>query len=60
MAAISPSARVTIGVQMLLLGALYLFLYFPIAYIAYLSLMANSVWPFPPGGPPNGTRGCRS
>ena len=48
MAAISPGARVTIGVQMLLLGALYLFLYFPIAYIAYLSLMANSVWPFPP------------
>ena len=47
MVVISPGARVTIGVQMLLLGALYLFLY-PIAYIAYLSLMANSVWPFPP------------
>jgi ABC-type spermidine/putrescine transport system permease subunit II len=35
-------------VQALLLGLLYLFLYFPIGYIAYLSLMANSVWPFPP------------
>ena len=48
MAAVSPGARVTIGVQTLLLGVLYLFLYFPIAYVAYLSLMANSVWPFPP------------
>ena len=27
---------------------LYLFLYVPIGYIAYLSLMANIVWPFPP------------
>ena len=48
MAAISPGARVTIGAQALLLGVLYLFLYFPIGYVAYLSLMANSVWPFPP------------
>ena len=48
MAAISPGARATIGVQALLLGVLYLFLYFPIGYVAYLSLMANSVWPFPP------------
>jgi ABC-type spermidine/putrescine transport system permease subunit II len=32
-------------VQALLLGVLYLFLYFPIGYVAYLSLMANSVWP---------------
>jgi ABC-type spermidine/putrescine transport system permease subunit II len=48
MAAISPSARVAIGLQALLLGVLYLFLYFPIGYVAYLSLMANSVWPFPP------------
>ena len=48
MAAVSPGARVTLGVPALLLGLLYLFLYFPIGYIAYLSLMANSVWPFPP------------
>ena len=48
MAAVGPGARATIGVQALLLGALYLFLYFPIGYVAYLSLMANSVWPFPP------------
>ena len=37
-----------IVVQGLLLGLLYAFLYFPIGYIAYLSLMENSVWPFPP------------
>ena len=33
-----------------MLLALYLFLYFPIFYIAYLSLLANSVWPFLPLG----------
>ena len=27
---------------------LYLFLYFPIFYIGYLSVMDNNVWPFPP------------
>jgi ABC-type spermidine/putrescine transport system permease subunit II len=48
MPAVSPGARATIGLQALLLGLLYLFLYFPIGYIAYLSLMENSVWPFPP------------
>ena len=48
MAAVSPGGRATLWVQALLLGLLYLFLYFPIGYIAYLSLMANSVWPFPP------------
>jgi ABC-type spermidine/putrescine transport system permease subunit II len=47
-AAVSPGARATIGLQVLLLGLLYVFLYFPIGYIAYLSLMENSVWPFPP------------
>lgn len=31
-----------------MLGVLYLFLYFPILFIAYLSFMKNSVWPFPP------------
>ncbi|WP_434362499.1 ABC transporter permease [Parasalinivibrio latis] len=32
----------------LMLGLLYTFLYAPILYIVYLSLMENSVWPFPP------------
>ncbi len=35
-------------VQVAMLGLLYLFLYFPIFYITYLSLVDNSVWPFPP------------
>jgi ABC-type spermidine/putrescine transport system permease subunit II len=48
MAAVGSGGRVGIAVQTLLLGLLYIFLYFPILYIAYLSLMANSVWPFPP------------
>ena len=48
MAAVARGARTAIAGQALLLGLLYLFLYFPICYIAYLSLMANSVWPFPP------------
>jgi len=48
MAAVSPGARGAISLQTLLLLLLYLFLYFPIFYIAYLSLMENSVWPFPP------------
>src|SRR5919106_1484795 len=48
MAAVGPGSRTVILVQGLLLALLYLFLYFPIGYIAYLSLMENSVWPFPP------------
>lgn len=48
MAAVNPGERVVIGVQTLLLLLLYVFLYFPILYIAYLSVMENSVWPFPP------------
>ena len=48
MAAVNPAARFVIGGQTALLLALYLFLYFPIFYIGYLSLMENSVWPFPP------------
>lgn len=43
-----PGGRATIVAQALLLGFLYLFLYFPIGYVAYLSFMENSVWPFPP------------
>ena len=48
MAAVSPGGRMVIVVQSLLLGLVYAFLYFPIAYVAYLSLTENSVWPFPP------------
>ena len=48
MAAVNPGERIVIAGQSLLLGLLYLFLYFPIFYIVYLSFMENSVWPFPP------------
>ncbi len=48
MAAVSPGERGVMAVQIALLLLLYLFLYFPIFYIGYLSLMENSVWPFPP------------
>ena len=48
MAAVGPGARTVIAIPAVLLGSLYLFLYFPIGYVAYLSLMENSVWPFPP------------
>ena len=48
MAAVNPGERAVIGVQIGLLLALYVFLYFPIFYIVYLSVMENSVWPFPP------------
>ena len=37
-----------IGGQTVLLLVLYLFLYFPIFYIGYLSITENTVWPFPP------------
>ena len=40
--------QLTIGLQAALLGALYVFLYGPIFYVAYVSFQANSVWPFPP------------
>jgi ABC-type spermidine/putrescine transport system permease subunit II len=48
MTAVSPGERALISGQSLLLLLLYVFLYFPIFYIAYLSFMENSVWPFPP------------
>ncbi len=48
MAAVNPGERVVVSGQTVLLLLLYLFLYFPIFYIGYLSLMENSVWPFPP------------
>ena len=48
MAAVNPGERAVTTLQSLLLGLLYVFLYFPIFYIADLSVMQNSVWPFPP------------
>jgi len=48
MAAVNPGEKVLIGGQTVMLLLLYLFLYFPIFYIVYLSFMENSVWPFPP------------
>ncbi|MGE0211331.1 MAG: ABC transporter permease, partial [Parvibaculaceae bacterium] len=34
--------------QALLLAALYLFLYAPIAWVIYVAFQENSIWPFPP------------
>ncbi|MDA9982571.1 hypothetical protein N9H39_07520 [Gammaproteobacteria bacterium] len=48
MAAVNPGERGVIAIQTGLLLFLYIFLYFPIFYIAYLSFMENMVWPFPP------------
>lgn len=48
MAAVNPGEKVLIGGQTVMLLLLYLFLYFPIFYVVYLSFMENSVWPFPP------------
>lgn len=42
------NVRMGLSIQILLLGALYLFLYGPIIYIIYVSIQADSVWPFPP------------
>jgi ABC-type spermidine/putrescine transport system permease subunit II len=46
--AVSPRERSFIALQALLLLVMYVFLYFPIFYIGFLSVMENSVWPFPP------------
>ncbi len=48
MAAVNRGEPAVVAWQSVLLALLYLFLYFPIFYIAYLSTMENSVWPFPP------------
>lgn len=48
MAAVNPGERSFVTVQAAMLLLLYLFLYLPILYIAYISFMENSVWPFPP------------
>jgi len=46
--AVNPGERLVITSQTVMLIILYLFLYFPIFYITYLSFASNSVWPFPP------------
>ncbi len=48
MAAVQTRERTTIAIQAIMLLLLYVFLYFPIFYIVYLSFVENSVWPFPP------------
>ena len=45
MAAVSPGARVTLGVQALLLGLLYLFLYFAIGYIISFCISRSATSP---------------
>ncbi len=48
MSAVHSNERVTFWALVLMLIVLYVFLYFPIFYIVYLSFVENSVWPFPP------------
>ncbi len=48
MNAVNPSRRLSFSVQAALLLFLYIFLYFPIFYVIYLSFVDNTVWPFPP------------
>lgn len=48
MAAVNTGARLSIAIQAIILIILYAFLYVPIVYVGYLSVMENSVWPFPP------------
>ena len=40
--------RLGIAGQVMLLAALYIFLYAPILYIVYVSMQQDSIWPFPP------------
>ena len=48
MAAVQSREKLQILWQTMMLLLLYVFLYFPIFYIVYLSIVENSVWPFPP------------
>ncbi len=48
MNAVNPGRRAALIGQGFMLIVLYLFLYFPIFYIMYLSFVNNTVWPFPP------------
>lgn len=47
MAAVNPGERRNNAVQILMLMILYVFLYLPVFYIAYLSFSRDSIWPFP-------------
>ncbi len=48
MAAVNPGGKLSVATLTVILLLLYCFLYMPIVYVGYLSLAANSVWPFPP------------
>lgn len=48
MAAVSRKERAVILTQATMLGILYIFLYFPIFFIIFVSFVDNTVWPFPP------------
>jgi ABC-type spermidine/putrescine transport system permease subunit II len=48
MGAVNPSEKIGKVVQIIILCGLYIFLYFPILYLVYLSFMENPIWPFPP------------
>lgn len=48
MAAVSPKERAVVATQSILLVFMYIFLYFPIFFIIYVSFVDNTVWPFPP------------
>ena len=48
MAAVSPKEQAVVITQSVLLVFLYIFLYFPIFFIIYVSFVDNTVWPFPP------------
>ncbi len=48
MAAVSPKERAVVVTQSIFLIFLYIFLYFPIFFIIYVSFVDNTVWPFPP------------
>ncbi len=48
MASVSRKEGVVVATQASMLGFLYIFLYFPIFFIIYVSFVDNTVWPFPP------------
>jgi len=48
MTAVGPRERAVVATQTSLLLFLYIFLYFPIFFIIYVSFVDNTVWPFPP------------
>lgn len=48
MTAVNPKQWFLIIGQAVMLVFLYIFLYFPILFIIYVSFVENTVWPFPP------------